>query len=171
MTLVQEKKRYALHDNTAQNHEYVNYLSSIVNDLMRHAPTCASALDFGCGCNHVLADILCARGICCNMHDPLYGMVVDKSKKYDCVIACEVMEHLRDPRSEIRLIGNLVAPDGIVYIRTGLYDEKTDFSSWYYAADPTHIGFYCVKTMEAVAEMMGMRVEFANNKDTVIIKN
>jgi hypothetical protein len=40
---------------------------------------------------------------------------------------------------------------------TELWNEKTDFDTWYYAADPTHVSFYAQETLDHVCRMFGLR--------------
>jgi 2-polyprenyl-3-methyl-5-hydroxy-6-metoxy-1,4-benzoquinol methylase len=107
----------------------------------------------------------------CASHDPLYGIFADMGgEKFDIIVACEVFEHLRDIQKEIRLISRLLKPDGLVYVHTQLYDDVKDFPSWWYIKDLTHINFFCEKTMQTMADMMGKKIYSANKKDTVIFR-
>jgi SAM-dependent methyltransferase len=168
LTQAQEKARYMHHENTNDNPEYVNYLSSIFDNVLRFVPQPVSILDFGSGAEHVLTNIIRARGETCVAHDPLYGMTVEENDRFDIVVACEALEHLRDPRRDMDLIAHHVKPEGFVYVRTRLHDGVRDFSSWYYAKDPTHISFYCSKTMETIAKILVKKIISTNNKDTVV---
>lgn len=172
LTSQQEKERYALHHNNADNREYRTYLSTIADEVLRLAsgPTLRAICDFGSGREHVLADIFVSRGHRCEAHDPLYGLVAEGEGRFDIVVACETVEHLRNPRRDLDLIRRLVAPKGHVYIRTQLYERTRagDISAWWYALDPTHISFFCDKTMETVAEILEKKIIFTNGKDTVV---
>jgi len=164
-----EKERYALHTNSPHDRQYVDYLSAIADEVMAlvHGP--AAVLDFGCGKEHVLTDIFISRGIRCVAYDPLYGLTVPDGQ-FDVVVACEVLEHLRDPRHSIEIIRQFVNREGCVYVRTRLYDDVRDFSVWWYAKDPTHISFYCSKTLETVSELLGKKIISTNNKDAIIFQ-
>lgn len=168
LTQQQEKTRYARHRNTADNKDYVDYLSKIADAVLNLAGPPAMICDFGSGREHVLADILNSREAACIAHDPLYGMVAAAKGQFDVVVACESLEHLRDPRQGMDFIMRLVKPHGIVYVRTRLYDRVGDFSAWWYAKDPAHIVFYCERTMKTVAELLGKRIVESNGKDVVI---
>jgi SAM-dependent methyltransferase len=163
----QEQQRYALHHNSPDDRRYHDYLSSIADDVLRFAGGPCAVLDFGGGKDAVLAAIMRARGMDAAAHDPLYGLVAAESRQFDIVVACEVLEHLRDPRRDMEFIARHVKPHGFVYARTRLYDGA-DFSSWWYAKDPTHICFFCGKTMEKVAEILGKEIIETNAKDTVV---
>jgi Methyltransferase domain len=167
----EEKERYALHTNSPSDRKYVDYLSAIADDALTLAHGPVSVLDFGSGGEHVLTDIINSRGVRCVAYDPLYGLTAP-DERFDIVIACEVFEHLRDPRHSTDVLGRLAAGGGFVYVRTRLYDHALagDFAGWWYAKDPTHIAFYCGETMKTVAKLLGKKVVSTNNKDTIIFQ-
>ncbi len=163
----EEMKRYALHENTADNPSYIEYLTNIADDALRFSNGAKSALDFGSGENQVLTEILAGKGIACEAHDPAYGFSVAHGQ-FDIVFAVEVLEHFRNPAQEIALISRLVKPSGTVYVRTRFCDGITDFSSWWYAKDRTHIRFYAIKTMRRIAAILGKNLVWTNNKDVAV---
>jgi SAM-dependent methyltransferase len=167
----EEKNRYSTHTNTLDDKKYVAYLSEIANSALALPVQSPRVLDFGSGPSQVLAKILNDRGVQCASHDPLYGIFADKGgERFDIIVACEAFEHLRDIQKEISLINRLLKPEGFLYVHTQLYDEVKDFPSWWYIKDQTHISFYCEKTMQAMAEMMGKKIYSTNKKDTVIFR-
>lgn len=172
LTPEEEKQRYALHHNSPDDRKYHDYLSSIADDVLRLVKGPCAVLDFGSGKNQVLATIMRARGAHAVAHDPLYGMSAGEDMRFNVVVACEALEHLRDPRRDIDYIARVVMPAGYVYARTRLYDGvpdlSADFDAWWYAKDPTHICFFCGKTMEKVAEIVGKEIIETNGKDTVV---
>jgi SAM-dependent methyltransferase len=167
----EEKRRYGKHTNYKNNMDYVEYLSIIAEKALALPVQSPRVLDFGSGPQQVLADILTRRGVKCASHDPLYGISADKSgERFDIIVACEVFEHLRDIQKEISLISRLLKPEGFVYVHTQLYDDVKDFPSWWYIKDVTHINFYCEKTMQTIAEMIGKKIFSTNKKDTLIFQ-
>jgi len=169
LTPDEEKQRYSLHQNSGDNKQYVTYLSKIADEVLDLADLPLTICDFGSGKEHVLTDILSSRGATCQAHDPLYGMVAQRHGEFDIIVACESFEHFRNPRHDLDLMGRLLKPAGFVYVRTRLHDEVEDISAWWYAKDPTHISFFCGKTMETVAEVLGKRIVMTNGRDTVVI--
>ncbi len=166
----EEKLRYAKHTNFAGDKSYVAYLSDIAADILTLPVTSPRILDFGSGPEHVLSDILNSRGAVCVPHDPLYGFDASgAAEKFDIVVLCETIEHVRNLPKELGLISLLVKPDGYVYIHTQLYDAVSDIGSWWYLVDVTHINFFCVRTMEKVGEMIGKRILSTNGKNTVVL--
>lgn len=165
----EEKVRYELHTNTYDNANYKNYLSGVLSHAVSFSCANPAILDFGGGKHRVLETIAKEKGLLCKTHDPLYGFIVDKEEKFDCIIACEVLEHFREPQKELIYIGSMLKENGIVYIRTRLHKPDTDFTKWYYATDQTHIGFYNKKTMEHVAGLLNRKIMFSNDVDTVVL--
>jgi SAM-dependent methyltransferase len=167
----EEKNRYSKHTNTSDDKKYVAYLSDVADNALALPVRSPRVLDFGSGPNQVLAGIINARGVYCASHDPLYGINADNGGElFDIIVACEVFEHLRDIKKEIRLIGSLLKPGGFVYVHTQLYDDVKDIPSWWYLKDPTHISFYCEKTMRTIAEILGKKIYSINKKDTVVLR-
>jgi SAM-dependent methyltransferase len=171
VTPEEEKVRYSKHTNDKADKAYEAYLSAIANDVLDLGVESPRVVDFGSGPHHVLSDILNTRGARCVPHDPLYRLSALPSREpFDIVVACEVFEHLRSLPRELDCISRLLKPDGFVYIRTRLYDPVEDFLSWWYTKDITHINFFCEKTMQVAALMMGKRVVRTNGKDTVVLQ-
>jgi hypothetical protein len=164
-----EKNRYALHDNSDANPKYVEYLNSFADELQRIPLQSPRVLDFGSGPATALAKVLADRGIACESFDPLYGIgETALTQTYEIIALCEVIEHLRDLRKEINLLKTLLAPGGYVLARTELYNELTDFESWWYAKDATHVNFFRLTTMVRIAEYLGKGIFFTNARNLVI---
>jgi hypothetical protein len=166
----EEKIRYSTHTNTIDDKKYVAYLSEIGDNALALPVRSPRVLDFGSGPNQVLAGIINGRGVYCASHDPLYGINADNSgERFNIIVACEVFEHLRDIKKEIRLISRLLLPEGFVYVHTQLYDDVKDFASWWYIKDVTHINFFCEKTMQKIAGIIEKKIFSTNSKDTVVL--
>jgi 2-polyprenyl-3-methyl-5-hydroxy-6-metoxy-1,4-benzoquinol methylase len=167
-----EKARYALHTNTFDDPGYVDYLRRFCRELdaipLAAGPT---VLDFGSGPGFALTRLLRdEKGIDAHPYDPLYGIGMDApGRTYDLVVLCEVIEHLRDLDTELATIRRLRSPGGYVAVRTEPYDETTDFTSWWYAHDPTHINFFHRDTMTVVAHRLNGRVVHTNGRNIFVV--
>jgi hypothetical protein len=53
-------------------------------------------------------------------------------------------------------------------VRTELYNNSTDFETWWYAKDPAHVNFFKMETMHAVAEKLCRNIIYTNGKNVVI---
>lgn len=190
-----ELTRYGLHDNNLSNQGYVRFLTEIAEIAVgvatgmprtglsmsnpKNPPI--TLLDFGCGKEAVLCRLLGHRGIVCYPYDPLYGLPLpDAVTGYDIIVACEVVEHLRDIAGELRLIGRLLPDDGTLIIRTQLYDSAgidTDsgdmpaFQDWWYTQDPTHINFFNRKSLSWLASAINKRVEETEQRDIFVLRS
>ena len=165
----QERKRYDLHSNTINDAGYVRYLETVA-DYLRYIPLQKpETLDFGSGQNAILTHILNRRGIPCTAYDPLYDIGTSAlSRKYDFVIMCEVIEHVRDLYNELTRIRDLLNDNGFVLIRTQMVKDIAGFTSWWYTKDITHINFFSYRTLEYVGDFLRRRVIYSDRKHSTI---
>ena len=152
-----EKQRYSLHDNTIANEGYRRFLDEIVDVIAALKTPSARILDFGSGENKVISTLLGNRGFRCTSYDPLYSIGMDVLKtRYDSLVLCEVIEHLREIKQEVDRLGGLVQRNGNIVIRTQLYPSSNSFFTWWYIQDLTHINFFSESTLEYIAQSIGM---------------
>ncbi len=170
VTLKQERDRYDLHNNTEEQDGYAAYLGSVADEL-RHIPIeKPTVLDFGCCHEYVLTKILKRRGIDCRAYDPLYDIGIENLKsKYDVVILCEVLEHLRYIQAELELLKSLLRSPGYLLIRTEFYSSSQDIASWWYANDITHVSFFNEISLKVMAQLLDRKLLYSDNKRIAII--
>jgi SAM-dependent methyltransferase len=87
------------------------------------------------------------------LFDPFFhpdASVLEES--YDFIAASEVAEHLYDPAKEFARLRRLLKPGGRLGIMTERCSHETDFGSWYYRRDPTHVAFYSRETLEWIRD-------------------
>ena len=164
-----EKRRYAEHDNSAADANYIEYIGSFADEIGRVPVASPRVLDFGSGPAQVLEKVLGERGVACVSYDPLYGIgegALDGA--YDVVAICEVMEHVRDLKKELDIVKRLINHSGYAVVRTELYTEQTDFETWWYARDITHVNFFRLTTMLRIAEYLGRGMLYTNARNVVI---
>jgi hypothetical protein len=133
-----EKSRYEAHENSESDPVYYTYISKIAQDLRSHLKEGDNGLDFGCGRTKLLAKLLGPFNV--DSYDIFFHP--DDSllnKKYKFIIMSEVIEHLRDPALTIK---NLKTLSSTFFIKTKLYPQKEEFSSWFYKRDSTHVQFF-----------------------------
>jgi hypothetical protein len=75
---------------------------------------------------------------------------------------------MRNLPKELACMATLLQPGGFIYIHTQLYDKVSNFASWWYIIDTTHINFFCRKAMDHAAQMVGRSVIRTNGKDTAV---
>jgi hypothetical protein len=171
LSYVDEKARYDLHENSVNNSGYVKYLNELVTIIKEQYHTRSSIIDFGSGKNAVLSALLRMEGFECSAFDPLYGYSIDFSiDKFDVVVMCEVIEHLRDLHKDLLSIRDILKKQTSIIIRTQLYPHKTEFLKWWYIQDQTHINFFSEKTVEYTAYLLHLAFAKTAKNDVFILQ-
>jgi SAM-dependent methyltransferase len=165
----EERARYAHHDNSPANEGYVHFLGQVADAVAELGIARPRVLDFGSGENAVLTDLLCRRGFDCTAYDPLYGKGrAALGDRYDIVVVCEVIEHLRDLRDELRTLKNCLEDGGRVVVRTQCYPSIVEVASWWYARDATHLNFFTERTLAFAAGQCGLRCTRTREPDIFV---
>jgi 2-polyprenyl-3-methyl-5-hydroxy-6-metoxy-1,4-benzoquinol methylase len=154
-----EKKRYETHENIPFDVRYLKHLSRLIDPVVGLLSPGSHGIDFGCGPGPAVSRIMSSKGFSVENYDPFFAD--DKTllcRIYDFLISTEVIEHLRYPSEEFRLIKSIVKKGGIIGIMTNFSDGK-DLSDWFYTRDPTHIAFYSQKTFYWIAKRFKLDIE------------
>jgi SAM-dependent methyltransferase len=171
LSLGAERSRYALHTNSLDDSGYVRYLQEVVSWVQRIRIADPSVLDFGSGENQVLSVLLNKQGIRCTAYDPVYGIGQDAlGAKYDIVVVCEVIEHLRILRTEVENIGGLLKPGGFLLLRTEMVSLGVAFNDWWYVQDQTHINFFSKQTVETLSQILSLTIHATDDKRFFLLK-
>ena len=163
-----EKNRYALHDNTRNNEEYVRYLNQIITVAKSIPAEGKTVLDFGCGENAVLTHLLNEQGYACVAYDPLYGLTVGIGNSYDLIVVCESIEHFKNIAAGIGDIDARCLPQGYILIKTTLYTDPGLFLKWWYKNDLTHINFFSPKTIRQLCEIFDRPLAYSDEKSLFV---
>lgn len=167
---IEENNRYDKHENVLINKGYVKHLSRIVIPLESFNLKGKNGLDFGCGENTVLVNILENEGYNMDYYDFFYfSKKGHLEKKYDFVTITEVVEHFSKPGKELNMLWSQINPKGVIAIMTKMHDENIDFKNWYYKNDLTHICFFSKKTFIWLAEFWKAGIQFFD-EDIVFFK-
>lgn len=151
-----EKAVYDLHDNNPADPGYRCFLRKLLDPLQERLPEQARGLDFGCGPGPALAQMLIADGHPMALYDPLYHPNRDVlDGVYDFVTATEVLEHLHDPSTTLKLLDSLFRPGGWLAVMTCFQTDDSRFANWHYRRDPTHVVFYRQATLSWIANHFG----------------
>lgn len=167
----QEVARYQLHRNRLDDAGYVRFLMPVIDCLKRHGVE-GRVLDYGCGPEPVLTELLKGAGFDASGCDPNFAGGAGGSgggalpvQGFDAVVSTEVFEHFRAPASEMDRLVSLLRPGGLLVVMTALVTEATRMESWHYANDATHIVFYTEATFRYLADRWGFRlVECSGNR-------
>jgi hypothetical protein len=164
LTPAREKQRYALHDNSLANDGYMRYLGAVADTVERCVEPGARALDYGSGPARALETILRGRGFDAASFDPLYDIgPASLSRRWDIVVICEVIEHVRDIDSMLKRLRPLLHAESVLLIHTRTIDSVNDFMRWWYKEDPTHINFFSRAALRGICESLGLRVVHADH--------
>jgi hypothetical protein len=170
-TIDEERARYDLHDNTAANKGYAAFLAEVAAAAVGCRGPDGRFLDFGCGKEAILANILNGCGLRCDAYDPLYGYPFPAlGTRYDAIVLCEVIEHCRSVAATLREVASLLTEDGTVIIRTQCIPPGADITRWWYAQDITHVNFFSPRSLEKAARLIGRELETTPAGDIFIAR-
>ncbi len=158
LDLASEKKRYELHDDDTADAGYRKFANPIVSSILDDYKSTDKGLDFGAGTSAIISVILKEHNYDIKNYDPyfhIYPKLLEQ--KYDYISSCEVIEHFYIPYKEFKLLKSLLKENSKIYLMSELYNEETDFSSWYYKNDPTHVFFYSNKTFQWIKNEFGFK--------------
>lgn len=153
-----EKKRYDSHDNRLDDQRYLDFLSKLAVPLKKYLTPKSLGLDYGCGPVKAMEHLLQDEFQIDSYDLFFYPDQKFFQKKYDFILASEVVEHLYHPQKVFKQFSDLLKDSGYLGIMTQSWDEKTDFSRWWYANDPTHVFFYHSKTIQYLSEELGFQI-------------
>ena len=160
LTPEEEKKRYDLHENSADDAGYVRFLKRLFDPGVERLKPGAQGLDFGAGPTPVLAEIFREAGFDMTLYDHFYApdpSVLEGN--YDFITACETVEHLHHPGRELDRLFSLLRPGGILGIMTRLLVPAAAFETWHYRKDETHVCYFARETFLWLARRWGTDVE------------
>lgn len=167
----EEKKRYDLHQNDPGDEGYRAFLTRLLGPLSRVLSPGARGLDYGCGPGPAVSVMLGELGFEVTNYDPFYAD--DKTAletTYDFVTCTETVEHFGNPGPEWDRLAGLVGEGGLLGVMTSLRAEGTEFSSWRYKDDPTHVCFYSAETLRWIACRYGLVVGFYGDSAAIFRK-
>lgn len=168
----EEKDRYSKHDNNAQNKGYVKMFKNFISVAIEPFIQEGMALEFGCGHGPVLGDMLKDMGFLVDLYDYYFYPEWEPEKdKYDLVTTTEVLEHIANPNTAFEVFSKVIKPGGLLSLMTLFApQDKSVFSSWWYAKDDTHIVFYTEKTIAYLAKKYGFDIVFCNGKNICTLR-
>lgn len=150
---MRETLRYLDHSDDPHDPGHRAYLEGRLAPLLARIGPGARGLDYGAGRAGTLAMLLADRGIVVESFDPCFSPnELALAATYEFVTCTEVMEHFHEPRRELAIIARLLRPGSLLAVSTLLVDDTTDFSTWWYARDETHVSFYAGDTLAWIAE-------------------
>lgn len=166
-----EMSHYMTHNNDVHDKGYQNFVSPIVNYILEHIPNEKHGLDFGAGPGPVITHLLEKQGYEMTLYDPFFRSdEFSLNRKYDFIVACEVIEHFHTPAKDFRTLRSVLKEEGSLAIMTDFYDDSIDFGNWYYHRDPTHVCFYRIETMSWISSNFNFKEVLRIGPRTIILK-
>ncbi len=167
----EEKARYETHNNDVNDVRYQNFTSPITNYIATNFSPKQKGLDFGSGTGPVISSMLKKKGYDIVQYDPFFAPDQHVlTLKYDYIASCEVFEHFHNPQMEINKLCSILNTNGVMLIKTMLYNDQIDFSSWVYRKDPTHVFIYREETIEYIARKQNLEIEILTDRLIVLKK-
>lgn len=166
----EEKERYYLHQNHINDLGYIKFADPIISAIKYFFDSTHQGLDFGAGHTPVISEVLKRDDFQVEIYDPLFFnnmKVLDI--KYDFISSCEVIEHFYDPKKEFELLYNMLKPNGKLICMTDIFNG-TNFDTWYYMTDPTHVFFYQKETFEWIKNNFNFKDVTINNRLIIFTK-
>lgn len=183
---VAQKLRYEKHRNTIDNPGYVKSLSRSIDLLGRYARGVHHVLDYGCGPEPVLVELLKRAGYDAVGYDPIFcplaltdpvertDLLGDSdtcaSPLFDAVVSVETFEHFADPRGALDRIVGLLRPHGTLVIVTQFHQGPHQLQDWWYARDPTHVSFYSHATLDWICGEFCFASLHRDDKDMALLQ-
>ena len=125
-------------------------------------PKHQNVLDYGAG-NGLLGSILNENGYNVESWDPMWGKAPSwhEGKKFDFIMAFEVMEHTPTPTETIREMKQWLKPNGSMIIGTlsnDIMEGKRDINHWYLSPRNGHVCMYSNRSLDELFSQIGMTV-------------
>ncbi|MEA1874808.1 MAG: class I SAM-dependent methyltransferase [Bacteroidota bacterium] len=151
-----EGARYRTHNNDVNDPAYQTFVKPVVEVVKTYFSPEHVGLDYGAGPGPVISKLLHDQGYQLSLYDPFFHPDKEQlKKKYDFIVACEVIEHFHYPTVDFQLLFDMLNPGGKLICMTSIYNESIDFKNWYYKNDPTHVIFYHEKSLEFIKSHFG----------------
>lgn len=171
----EEARRYRLHRNDPEDPGYRAFLRRLLDPVTERLRPGARGLDYGCGPEPVLASLVRAGGLACDVFDPFFHLGA-LHPPYDVVLASEVFEHFRVPAPEISRAVSLLdsggpgREGGLLALMTLHWRDGEDLARWHYLSDPTHVSIYRAETFDWIAVRHGLGVEWSDGERVVLLR-
>ena len=161
-----------LHSNDPTDAGYRAHLDGLVQALNGKLKVGSVGLDYGCGPNPGLAQLLFEAGYIMNLYDPFYAPdPVRLERTYDFITCNEVVEHFEEPMEEFSRLNALLKPGGWLGILTSYQIDSDGFQAWHRRQDPASFVFYQAETFQAIAARFGGDCIFPANNVVLIQKS
>jgi SAM-dependent methyltransferase len=133
----------------------------LANQLAQRPPDSLEILDFGCGMGTFVET--CRKNLQLDawgtdLIRPKFGVdffLPRVGRKFDIIVACEVMEHISAPVETFRAIRDMLKPGGAFAFQTAEYDHISGRDWWYVGPDNGHISLYSRGALDSLYTQLG----------------
>lgn len=164
-----EKNRYQQHQNSKADEGYVKFLKQAIEPALELISSESRMLDYGCGPEPVLSQLLEEKGFYCQNFDPFF-YPKEPEEKFDCIFSTETFEHFHYSHKELKKLTHLLNENGLLVVMTEFYQDAAHFSNWWYTRDFTHVTFYNQSTFEYICSHFGFTLQYTDGKRVVILR-
>ncbi len=170
LSAADEKIRYELHENNIDDPAYVRFLWPAVEQVKKLKSPPGLGLDFGCGPNPVLSQLLIQENYQMYSYDPIFftGGLADfknqPQKIFDFITCTEAAEHFYKPGTEFKKLFSWIKAGGHLVLMTDLFTENKILQNWGYARDPSHVCFFSEKTFSWLAKKYSAELEMISSR-------
>lgn len=165
----EERLRYLTHTNHIADKKYQDFLRQLGDPVLKITPKGSIGLDYGCGQNTVLCNILEENGMKMQPYDPVF-FPRKLTRTYDFIVSTETFEHFFKPGAEITKLLKLLKPGGYLGIMTQFWENKDQVYHWRYARDYTHVCLYHRKTFDFIARQWSLDMKYSDENACVIFQ-
>lgn len=167
----EEKARYATHNNDPSDLRYEGFLRRLWEPLKSRVSPGESGLDFGCGPTEAMREIAARDGFDLISYDPFFFPNPEVLQNtYDFIYCSEVIEHLYEPGKVFAQLAKLLGPGGRLGLMTGRLEDWSQFKTWGYITDPSHVCFYPLATIDWLSQVYGFEVEQVSLRVHILTK-
>ncbi len=161
----EEKERYNMHENNIEDPAYVKFLWPVVEQIKKLKSPLSQGLDYGCGPNPVLSQLLIRENYKMRSYDPyFFPMDLSALEKLDFITCTEAAEHFYHPGHEFKKIFNLLKSNGTLVLMTDLFQKNMILKNWHYTRDPSHVCFFSEQSLFWLAEHHKMNVKIESSR-------
>ena len=169
LSKAEEKLRYEQHNNDSKDKGYITFLSQITLPIKKFIKEGSHGIDYGCGPNSVLSEILTKSKMHMTQYDPFFYPKFP-NHKFDFLLSTETFEHFQNPIEEIRNISSIVHSQGVIGVMTAFWQEDIFIKNWHYRRDQTHISFYTFRTFEYIADIFQFKILYTDKNRIIIFQ-
>jgi hypothetical protein len=165
----EEKNRYLVTSQQQDKSVHDHDLHEIIDPALKYITPEMKGLDYGCGPEPLLSEILTEKSFRCYNYDPLFDFG-HPEEVYDYIFATECLENFFVPANDLHKIDELLKIGGYLFVTTAQTPKIENFDKWSYKDEPTHVSFYSKATFDYIAKKFNYNIVYNDEKRCVIFQ-